>query len=130
MRLALPLNTGEAGQLSVGSRPDELPDLPPKWGKITVPDDPAELDLEAEGIRRELREEAKLARRRASRARLRQRWRLPENIDDPQQPSLLLPLLVLGVALLITLFSLIILPKLTAPPVTPAPSRSPAVNHS
>jgi hypothetical protein len=130
MRMALPLKAGEAGQLSVAAASNELPDLPPEWGKVTIPDDPGELAADAELIRHELREEAELDRRRAAWAQWRRRLRLPERIDDPQQPTILLPLIVLGVALLITLFSLIILPNLTAPPVTPLPATPSAGNQT
>lgn len=111
----------------MGSASNGLPDLPPEWGKVQIPDDAAELDPEAEIIRRELRHEAKLARRKRSRARWRRRLHLPEHIDDPQQPSILLPLLIVGIALLITLISLIIvaLPSLTTPgpgQINPGPS--------
>jgi hypothetical protein len=48
-----------------GMPPDEggpsrggLPDLPPEWGSIVIPDDAAELDAEAYEVRRELRARA------------------------------------------------------------------------
>ena len=118
-----------------------LPDLPPEWGEVVIPNDPAELAAEAESVRRELRDEARRQRRAAARARWRRRLRLPERLDDPENPSLLLPLLVLGIAILITLLSLLLIawPSLSRQPPTdidPGPSisapstvgtRSPAV---
>lgn len=38
--------------------PDGLPGFPAEWGRIVIPDDPAELDREAAKVRRELRREA------------------------------------------------------------------------
>jgi hypothetical protein len=104
-----------------------LPDLPPEWGQVVIPDDPAELATEAESVRRELRREARRSRRSVKNARWRRRLRLPERLDDPENPSLLLPLLVLGIAVLITLLSLVLIawPSLTRQPpvkVNPGPS--------
>lgn len=117
----------------MGTLGNGLPDLPPEWGEVVIPDDPAELAEEAERVRAELRREAKAVRRAARRARWRRRLRLPERIDDPDQPSLVLPLVVLGVAVVITLLSLLLIawPSLTrstpnqpqpGPPVHPAVS--------
>src|SRR6476469_613170 len=106
MWIALPPEGSKARQLDVGTLGNGLPDLPPEWGKVEIPDDAAELDAEAEIVRKDLRREAKVARRRALRSRWRRRFGLPPRIDDPEEPSLLLPLLVLGVALLVTLLSL------------------------
>lgn len=41
-----------------------LPDLPPEWGNIVIPDDASALAEEAEQVRRELRRERRQARRR------------------------------------------------------------------
>ncbi|WBB78896.1 hypothetical protein O7606_22260 [Micromonospora sp. WMMD882] len=67
---------------------DGLPDLPPEWGRLVVPDDASALAAEAEQVRRELR-----AARRPHRRRLSSR--------------LALPLLVLAVAVLTTLAGLV-----------------------
>ncbi|WDZ85670.1 hypothetical protein [Micromonospora cathayae] len=69
--------------------PDGLPDLPPEWGRIVVPDDASALAEEAERVRRELRAGHRQATRR--------RWR----------SALALPLLVLTVAVLTTLAGLV-----------------------
>jgi hypothetical protein len=37
-----------------GRSRDPVPGLPPDWGEIVIPDDPAELEEEAEAVRREL----------------------------------------------------------------------------
>ncbi len=84
---------------------------------MVIPDDPAELDEEATEVRKQLRHEARTARRRAWRDRWRRRLHLPQKIDDPEEPSLFLPMIVLGVALLITLLSLLMIawPSLIKP---------------
>jgi hypothetical protein len=122
----------------VGTPANGLPDLPPEWGKIHIPDDAAELDAEAELVRKDLRREVRQARRKAWRARWRRRFGMPPRIDNPEEPSLWLPMLVLGIALLITMLSLLLIawPSLTrsTPPQHPEPSQhsesSPAVVHS
>lgn len=73
--------------------PDGLPDLPPEWGRVVVPDDASALAEESRQVRRELRS----ARRQAtSRRRL--------GPAGPAAPGL--PVLVLLVAVLITLTGL------------------------
>lgn len=61
-----------SGNSNGDSGPDGgLPDLPPDWGHIVIPDDAAELAAEAAAVRRELRR-----RSRATRESWR-RWRSP-----------------------------------------------------
>jgi hypothetical protein len=88
-----------------GERPqdgDGLPDLPPEWGTIIIPDDAGALDDEGTSIRRQFR-----------RAAIRRRWRRrlhlrPEAIgpaaDD--SPGLAVPLLIMSIAVIATLVSL------------------------
>jgi hypothetical protein len=84
-----------------GGQPDGLPGLPPEWGTIVIPDDPAELAEESTKVRRELRRDAR-------RATWRRRFGLPQKApgDDSQQPSLGLPLLIMSIAVVATLTSL------------------------
>ncbi|PZF94960.1 hypothetical protein [Micromonospora deserti] len=86
-----------------------LPDLPPEWGRVVVPDDASALAAEAEQVRRELR--------RGGRA-------------SGRQPTLALPLLVLLVAVLTTLAGLVAVSwprsSRTYVPATPAPYAPPA----
>lgn len=83
-----------------GGQPDGLPGLPPEWGTIVIPDDPAELAAEATNVRRELR-------RQARRATWRRRFGLPQKAaGDDSQPSLGLPLLIMSIAVVATLTSL------------------------
>lgn len=114
----------------MGTQGFGLPDLPPEWGEVVIPDDPAELDAEAEIIRRELRRETRRARRKARLRVWRRRLRLPDKIDDPEEPSLALPLIVLAIAVLITILGLIIVtwPGLATPkpPAPTAPEHKPA----
>jgi hypothetical protein len=88
-----------------GERPQEgggLPDLPPEWGTIIIPDDAGALDGEGAPIRRQFR-----------RATMRRRWRRrlhlrPEPVrrttDD--SPGLAVPLLIMSIAVIATLVSL------------------------
>ncbi|GAB3967749.1 hypothetical protein [Plantactinospora veratri] len=76
---------------------DGVPDLPADWGRIVIPDDPAELAAEAAQIRRELR-------LRARRDGWRRRLGLRTTTAGPA--PLRLCLLILSVALLATLTSL------------------------
>jgi hypothetical protein len=89
---------GTLGESNGGDRPpdgDGLPGLPPEWGTIVIPDDPAELADEAAAVRRELRS--------ASR---RSRWRRRLRLGPRQEPSLGLPLLIMAIAVIATLTSL------------------------
>ncbi|GAA0738102.1 hypothetical protein Drose_01355 [Dactylosporangium roseum] len=110
-----------------GDRPHEgggLPDLPPEWGTIIIPDDPGALDDEGTHIRKQFR-----------RATLRRRWRRrlhlkPEPVrrttDD--SPGLAVPLLIMSIAVIATLVSLFAVawPGRVPRPVTPhvAPAAS------
>ncbi|MFF4878477.1 hypothetical protein [Micromonospora sp. NPDC000668] len=89
---------------------DGLPDLPPEWGRVVVPDDASELAYEAAQLRRELRRAA------------------GQPGDGPR--ALALPLLVLLVALLTTLAGLLAVtwPRANrgADRPTPAPYSPPA----
>jgi hypothetical protein len=87
-----------------GGRPsngDGLPDLPPEWGTIIIPDDPSELDHEVAEIRRELR-------RFVRRNRWRRRFRLAPvtEVQAREGSSLGLPLLIMAIAIVATLTSL------------------------
>jgi len=91
---------GTLGESNGGDRPpngDGLPGLPPEWGTVVIPDDPAELADEAAAVRREL-----LASLR--RTRWRRRLRLRRRHGD--EPTLGLPLLIMAIALIATLTSL------------------------
>ncbi len=84
-----------------GERPPDgggLPDFPPEWGTIVIPDDAAELDDEASALRKELR-------RTARRDRWRQRLGLARR-PGSDTPALGLPLLIMSVAIIATLTSL------------------------
>ncbi|HEY2949912.1 MAG TPA: hypothetical protein VGJ53_16185 [Micromonosporaceae bacterium] len=79
---------------------DGLPDLPPEWGTVVVPDDPAELANEAEEVRRELRREGR-----------RNTWRrlfgLPTTAGgDGGLPPVRLPILIMSIAVLAALISM------------------------
>lgn len=80
-----------------GDRPPdpELPELPPEWGQVDIPDDPSALADEAERIRAELAEEKRTGRRRAE-----------ASAGATEHTSIGTPLLIMSVAVLITLVSL------------------------
>ncbi|SCL14590.1 hypothetical protein GA0070624_0469 [Micromonospora rhizosphaerae] len=78
--------------------PDGLPDLPPEWGRVVIPDDASALAEEARQVRRELR-------RRAAGQRGHHRLGLAPRLDG--QPPLGLPVLILLVAVLTTLTGLV-----------------------
>jgi hypothetical protein len=91
------LSGGDGG----GWPPDELPELPPEWGPIVIPDDASELAQEATRVRRELR-------RKARRQRWRRRLHLPppKSGYDEEPTTLGVPLLVISIAVIATLTSL------------------------
>jgi hypothetical protein len=83
-----------------GGQPDGLPGLPPEWGTVVIPDDPAELAEEAAEVRRELRRDAR-------HSTWRRRLGLPPPAaGEDGQPSLGLPLLIMSIAVIATLTSL------------------------
>ncbi|RKR88961.1 hypothetical protein BDK92_3295 [Micromonospora pisi] len=75
---------------------DGLPELPPDWGPIVIPDDPAELAAEAALIRRELRQRA----RRAA-------WRRRLGLSRNSHSALRITMLIMPLAVLAALGSLI-----------------------
>ncbi|TNH31026.1 hypothetical protein FHG89_04355 [Micromonospora orduensis] len=85
---------------------DGLPDLPPEWGRVVVPDDASALADEAAQIRRELRRAAGSPR--------------PHRV-------LVLPMLVLLIALLTTLAGLLAVTWPRAPRSTDRPTSTPSV---
>src|SRR5256885_780784 len=85
-----------------GERPPEgggVPDLPPEWGLIVIPNDAAELDNEAATLRREWRRAARVNR-------WRQRLGLAPVRAGRSGTSLALPLLIMSIAIVATLTSL------------------------
>lgn len=81
-----------------GGASDGMPDLPPEWGQIVIPDDVSALDDEAARVRRELRRDAR-------RSRLR-RWLRLAGSGNHDTPSLGVPLAIMAIAVVATLISL------------------------
>ncbi|GAA1803104.1 hypothetical protein HC028_04985 [Planosporangium flavigriseum] len=95
----------QSGGNGGGWPPDELPDLPPEWGTIVIPDDASELAREAARVRRELRWEAR-------ERRWRRRLHLPHADPRPGEediPALGVPVLVILIATIATLTSLFVI---------------------
>jgi hypothetical protein len=82
-----------------GSYRGDLPDLPPEWGSVVIPDNAAELEAEASAIRRELRREA-------IRGRVRRGLGLSSTKGEP--PSIGVPVVIMAVAVITTLLSLFV----------------------
>jgi hypothetical protein len=87
-----------------GERPPEgggVPDLPPEWGLVVIPDDASELDDEATALRKEWRRAARV-----------NRWRqrlgfAPVQLGRGRSGTpLALPLLIMSIAIVATLTSL------------------------
>jgi hypothetical protein len=93
-----------------GSPPDDggesyardLPELPPEWGEVMVPDDLSELDAEVRAVRRELR-------------------RTGAQVGDREPLALRVPIAIMVVAVLMALVSLVVMAWGRAP-VQPLPS--------
>lgn len=101
-----------------GGQPDGVPDLPPEWGVIVIPDDLTELADEAAEVRRELRKQAR-------RGRWRRRLHLPareSGSPDEDSATIGIPLLIMSIAILATLTSLFAV----AWPGQPRPASPPA----
>lgn len=100
-----------------GGRPEGVPDLPPEWGTVVIPDDLRELAEESAAVRKDLR-------RQARRDTWRRRLGWPVR-GGPGQSSLRVPILIMAVAVLATLTSLF---AVTWPGRQPVPP--PAVRQS
>jgi hypothetical protein len=97
-----------------------LPDLPPEWGVVVIPDDPSELDRESVQFRRE-------QRRSVRRARWRRRFGMaPRSGRDDDNPPVGTPLLIMAIAIVAALTSLFAITLSTrtnsGTNTTPAPS--------
>lgn len=77
-----------------------VPDLPPEWGVVVIPDDPSELDRESLALRRQ-------RRRSMRRAKWRRRLGLPARTGtDDENPPVGTPLLIMAIAIVAALTSL------------------------
>jgi len=83
-----------------GAHAHGLPDLPPEWGTVVIPDDAAELEAEASALRREMRRQAWHNRARAL-VGLGPAGRR-------ETPSLGVPIVIMAVAVITTLLSLFV----------------------
>jgi hypothetical protein len=77
-----------------------VPDLPPEWGVVVIPDDPSELDRESWQLRRQ-------QRRSARKAKWRRRFGLPpRTAPEDENPPVGTPLLIMAIAIVAALTSL------------------------
>src|SRR5215475_9351092 len=113
-----------------GERPpngDGLPNLPPEWGHVVIPDDASELETEAVLVRKQLRRQV-----RGDRWRRRFGLRPRPRAAGERPHALGLPLLIMAIAIIATLTSLFAIawpsrPRQTAGnPVARAPARAAA----
>jgi len=113
-----------------GANPGDLPDFPPEWGTVVIPDDAAELDEEAEALRRELYRDSRRGRLRSalgiSALGLKAEPIKAQPGTDVEPSSLGIPVVIMAVAILTTLVSLFIVTWGRQPgpplPVTSPPS--------
>jgi hypothetical protein len=84
-----------------GGMPDGLPDLPPEWGDIVIPDDLSELSAQVADLRAELRRD----HRRSTWQRRTDHWGL-RFLRHLANPRLRGPALIVGVAVFVTVASL------------------------
>jgi hypothetical protein len=102
-----------------GSHRGELPDFPPEWGPVIIPDDASELDGEAQALRRELRRHARQNTFRYA-VGLRGRSTGRRHESSP----LGIPAVIMTVAVLTTLISLFVV-VWGHEPTGPSPTSSP-----
>lgn len=95
----------------------DLPEFPPDWGVVVIPDDLTELDRETAALRRE-------RRRSSRRAKWRRRLGLPATSSHGDTPPVGVPLLIMSVAIIAALSSLFAITltnrSTTVRPTTPA----------
>jgi hypothetical protein len=91
-----------------------LPDLPPEWGVVVIPDDLHELEHEATEMRRQ-------TRRTARRQRWRRRFRLAPKVDG-ETPPVGIPLLIMCIAIVAALTSLFAITFTTRNTPNPTPA--------
>lgn len=112
-------NNGDGWSDGAGA-PDDLPEIPPEWGPIVIPDDPGALAEEAAQVRREMH-----------RTRRRDRWHRRFGIHPggaghrPHEiAALRLPLIIMLVAVLAAMISMFTVAWSDRPPATPSPAPS------
>jgi hypothetical protein len=93
-----------------GSQHGGLPDFPPEWGAVVIPDDASELGREAALVRAELRRDIR-------RHRFRRAFGLPDMATHgDRHPAIGVPIVIMAVAVLTTLISLFVVTWDRRPP--------------
>lgn len=91
-----------------GSHRDELPDFPPEWGPVIIPDDASELDDEAQALRRELRRHARQSTLRSALGLHGSQAVRFGPAHRREAPTVGVPVVIMAVAILTTLVSLFV----------------------
>ena len=102
-----------------GGSQDGLPELPPEWGTVVIPDNPAALADEAVEVRRQLR-------RQVRSRRWRRRLHLPVRPlrADEDSATVGVALMIVSIAVLATMVSLFAIAWPGHVPARPAPSEA------
>ncbi|WP_033342404.1 hypothetical protein [Catenuloplanes japonicus] len=112
----------------------DLPELPPEWRSIVIPDDASALADEAAAVRRELRERRRLTEAPAVLPEQRRARPVDWLARPPSEIALRIPLVIMAIAIITTLTSLFLVSWLgqprppatqrTASGQTPSPGRT------
>jgi hypothetical protein len=97
----------------------DLPNFPPEWGVVVIPDDLTELDRESAALQRE-------RRRQSRRVKWRRRLGLPTANANGDSPPVGVPLLIMSIAIIAALTSLFAITLTSRSTKTAQPS-APAV---
>ncbi len=107
-----PDNGGVPPEDGNGSHRADLPEFPPEWGTVIIPNDASELDDEAAEVRRELYRDSPRARLRSalsiSALGTRAQPTKAQPNTDLEPTSLGVPVVIMAVAILTTLISLFV----------------------
>jgi len=123
-----PNNGGGSPPEDGGSHPGDLPDFPPEWGTIVIPDDASELDEEAAALRRELHDELE---RDARRSQIRRVFGVARTgaATEEVPTGVGVPLVIMAVAIMTTLLSLFVV-TWDRRPGQPAPTNTHSVSNN
>jgi hypothetical protein len=93
----------------------DLPELPPEWRSIVIPDDASALADEAAAVRRELRERQRRSEDPPAPPEQRRARPVDWLARPPSETALRIPLVIMGIAIITTLTSLFLVSWLGQP---------------